>query len=81
MKTKARPGRHGFKLVNPELLEDFNTMFEACMAECDLELLPLQAHIAQLKQLLLSTDAQIPHIGLAPKERNRWVQQCSIQFF
>jgi hypothetical protein len=51
------------------------------MAECDLELLPLQAHIAQLKQLLLSTDAQIPHIGLAPKERNRWVQQMLYSIF
>jgi len=86
LKAKVRPGRRGFKLLNPELLEckfkamlkvqeSFETMLETCMAECDLQMLPLEVQIAHLNQLLLSTDAQIPHVGPPREERNRGVQQ------
>ena len=45
-KMRARLGRHGFRLVNPELLdckfeamvelqECYNTMFQVCMVDCD----------------------------------------------
>jgi len=84
--AKVRPGRCGFKLLNPELLEckykamlkvqeTFNTMLQTCMAECDLQMHPLEVQIVNLNQLLLSTDAQIPHVGPPREERNRGVQQ------
>lgn len=86
MRTRTRPGRHGFRLVNPELLdckvnakvvleECCKTLLKASMVQCDNELLPLEARIAQLKELFLSTDDQIPHIGPEVHERNRGVQQ------
>ena len=86
MKTRIRPGRHGFKLVNSELFdckfkamvelqEGYNTMVETCMVDCDHQLLPLEARIAELKYLLLSTDEEIPKIGFGAAERNRGVQQ------
>jgi len=86
LKAKVRPGRRGFKLLNPELLEckykamfkvqeTFNTMLQTCMAECDLQMHPLEVQIVNLNQLLLSTDAQIPHVGPPREERNRGVQQ------
>ncbi|BAS72557.1 Os01g0539900, partial [Oryza sativa Japonica Group] len=85
IKVITRPGRHGFKLVNPELLNCkfkakvkldvcYKTMFNACMVQCDQELLPLEARIAQLKNLILSTDDQIPHRGPEVDQRNRGVQ-------
>nr|CAB3494386.1 unnamed protein product [Digitaria exilis] len=33
------------------------------MAQCDHELIPLEASITKLKVLMRSTDDQIPHIG------------------
>jgi len=45
------------------------------MAECDLQMHPLEVQIVNLNQLLLSTDAQIPHVGPPREERNRGVQQ------
>ncbi|EAY74422.1 hypothetical protein OsI_02312 [Oryza sativa Indica Group] len=86
IKMMIQTGRHGFRLVNPELLdckfdarvkleEWYNTMLDACMAQCDHELFSLEASIAELKDLMLSTDDQIPHIGPEVHHRNRGVQQ------
>ncbi|CAL5068783.1 unnamed protein product [Urochloa decumbens] len=86
IKMNTQPGKHGFNVVNPELLdckyrvkvaleESYNTMFDACMRQCDDELLPVEASIAELKALELSTDQQIPHIGPDVFHRNRGVQQ------
>lgn len=72
---------HNFELLDckfeaqVELDQYFNTMLDACMVQCDQELLPLEARIAELKALMLSTDQQIPHVGPDVKYRNREVQQ------
>ncbi|XP_025801663.1 uncharacterized protein LOC112881191 [Panicum hallii] len=72
-------GLHGFEVVNPELLdcknrtkmsleEAYEQMFEACMAQCNEELLTVEAHIASLKRSLAIPKDQIPHMGPAVNE-------------
>jgi hypothetical protein len=67
-------------VVNPELLdcknrtkmsleEAYEQMFEACMAQCNEELLTVEAHIASLKRSLAIPKDQIPHICAAPDAR------------
>ena len=74
MKVKTRPGKHGFVLVNPELLEckyrakmaletSFNRMLDTSMERIDQELQPIEAGIATLKVLVRYNDHQIPQNG------------------
>ncbi|GJN16692.1 hypothetical protein PR202_gb03711 [Eleusine coracana subsp. coracana] len=75
----------GFRLLNPELLDCkfgakielekcYNNMLNESMTQFNQELIPLEACIAVLKHLMLSTDAQIPNIGPPINQRNRGVQ-------
>ncbi|KAK3162667.1 hypothetical protein QOZ80_1BG0092200 [Eleusine coracana subsp. coracana] len=86
MKLKTRPGRHGFRFLNPELLdckckakvqleECYTNMLRTSMTQFDQELIPLEARIGVLKHLMLSTDDQIQHTGPPVNTRNRGVQQ------
>uniref|UniRef100_A0A0E0LJZ8 Uncharacterized protein n=1 Tax=Oryza punctata TaxID=4537 RepID=A0A0E0LJZ8_ORYPU len=46
-----------------------------CMSECDQELIPLEAHIAELKRLLLLPDNEIEDIGPDILQRDPGLQQ------
>ncbi|XBJ13309.1 hypothetical protein VPH35_017682 [Triticum aestivum] len=86
---RTRPGRHGFILVNPELLEcktktkgvlerSFKNMLAATLQRTDKEMLEVDASISVLKVLVLKNDDEMdqlgPH-GPPLNERNRGVQQ------
>ncbi|EEE61985.1 hypothetical protein OsJ_16766 [Oryza sativa Japonica Group] len=86
VKVRTRPGRLGFRLLNPELMdckfqtkvkldEAYERMFTECMIECDQELVPLEAHIAELKRLLLLPNNEIEDIGPDIMQRGRGLQQ------
>ena len=86
VKARTRPGRLGFRLVNPELMdckfqtkaeldEAYERMFTECMNECDQQLIPLEAHIAELKRLLAQPDNEIENTGTDIMQRNRGLQQ------
>ncbi|GJM91846.1 hypothetical protein PR202_ga08264 [Eleusine coracana subsp. coracana] len=75
----------GFRLLNPELLDCkfgakielekcYKNMLDESMTQFNQELIPLEARIAVLKHLMLSTDAQIPNVGPPINQRNRGVQ-------
>ncbi|KAI5020868.1 hypothetical protein ZWY2020_045756 [Hordeum vulgare] len=79
--VRTYPGRHGFILVNPELLKckfkaktaletSFRTMLHASLGRIDQELQGVEASIAALKVLVLYHDNQIPNNG---PQRNRGV--------
>ncbi|VAH24038.1 unnamed protein product [Triticum turgidum subsp. durum] len=83
--VRTRPGRHGFILVNPELLEcksktkralerSFNIMINEALERIDQEMLGVDASISELKVLVLKNDNQMPHNGPPLVERNRGVQ-------
>lgn len=87
--VRTRPGRHGFILVNPELLDcksiakralerSFNTMLDEALERIDQEMLGVDASIAALKILVLKNDNEMDQLGPnGPPllERNRGVQQ------
>ncbi|KAM3336545.1 hypothetical protein ACQJBY_030512 [Aegilops geniculata] len=85
--VKTHPGRHGFILVNPELLKckssaktaletSFNTMLDASLERIDQELQGVEASIAALEVLVLCDDNQMAHNGASLPERNRGVQHA-----
>ena len=86
IKTRTRPGRVGFRLLNPELLDcknktkievekAYKRLFNQCMLQCEQELVPLEAAIAELKRRLLLPDNEIADVGPDVMHRNRGVQQ------
>lgn len=85
--VKTHPGRHGFILVNPELLKckssaktaletSFNTMLDASLERIDQELQGVEASIAALRVLVLYNDNQMAHNGPPLLERNQGVQHA-----
>ena len=58
-----------------ELDEAYERMFTECMNECDQQLIPLEAHIAELKRLLAQPDNEIENTGTDIMQRNRGLQQ------
>ena len=87
MKVKTRPGREGFRLVNPELLEckyrakvaletSFNLMLDESIQRIDQELEPIEDSITALRVLVRTPDEQIQHTGPALQQRNRGVVHC-----
>ncbi|TVU43696.1 hypothetical protein EJB05_10184 [Eragrostis curvula] len=87
IKETTRPGRHGYVLTNPELLDcksrakvrlvrEYDRLYQETMRQCDRVLLPLDNDIAALKVSIAMEDHEIPHAGPALTERNRGVQHC-----
>uniref|UniRef100_A0A453GWT4 Uncharacterized protein n=1 Tax=Aegilops tauschii subsp. strangulata TaxID=200361 RepID=A0A453GWT4_AEGTS len=85
--VKTHPGRHGFILVNPELLKckssaktaletSFNTMLDASLERIDQELHGVEASIVALEVLVLYDDNQMAHNGPSLPERNRGVEHA-----
>ncbi|KAF7040798.1 LOW QUALITY PROTEIN: hypothetical protein CFC21_050674 [Triticum aestivum] len=84
--VKTHPRRHGFILVNPELLKckssaktaletSFNTMLDASLERIDQELQGVEASIVALEVLVLYDDNQMAHNGPS-LERNRGVEHA-----
>ncbi|XP_037444891.1 uncharacterized protein LOC119314244 [Triticum dicoccoides] len=87
---RTHPGRHGFILVNPELLkcksktkgtleESFNNMLDASLERMNQEMEGVEASIAFLKVLVLYDDKQMAQMapnGPPLLERNRGVQHA-----
>jgi hypothetical protein len=85
VKVRTHIGRNGFTLLNHELMEckfrtkikldkAFHAMYTATMNECNQELLPVEAHIAELRRLLNLPFDQIEDNLPDIMQRNRGLQ-------